>query len=97
MQVVRIEAKNLEWRAFPAEGEWVATCQMLGVTATGRTWADMVSTMNEILAHLFGDLWRNGELPKFLLDRGWLAHGQIPAPEFGAAPVFDVPAQVSLA
>jgi hypothetical protein len=88
VQVVQITANNLQWKYFRDEDQWVATCDQLRLSAVGETWNELVESIVDMMNHLFADLYKTGELPRFLSERGWSSNVTL-AP--GAQVRFDVP------
>ena len=89
MTVVKIEGER-EWKGFRAKGgNWVATCEPLGLTIQSETWATLMEDIAHTLNAMFRDLLKSGELERFLHDRGWRSVGRIPPRP--ADVWFDVP------
>ncbi len=94
MPIVTIEA-NVAWRAWRSSdtGEWIASCDALCLTASGKTWSDLTSYIAEIQDHLLRDLAKEGEQKflSFLATHGWKLWGikRLPAP--ASRLHFDVP------
>lgn len=75
---VRIDAQ-IPWRAYLAtDGQWVAECDPLGLTALGANWDALERTVGEIQNDLFLGLLRDGELDRFLKNHGWKSNAPIP-------------------
>jgi hypothetical protein len=93
--VQRINAE-VTWEAGfdPASQTWVAKSDALALTASGETWADLMSIIAESQSLLFADLLADGELPQFLLDRGWRPSTPLPVGVPVEDIVFDVPTVV---
>ncbi len=87
--VVRIEGR-VEWRVVPAEGgRCVGVCDSLNLTLEAGTWPEMVTEVADATKWLLADLCADGDLDRFLADRGWAVHGR---PHPGAT--FDIPIYV---
>ena len=72
---VLIEAK-LNYKVWRNErGLWIGVCDALQITTQADTWPEMVEAIQEDLDMIFQDLVDDGELGKFLADRGWSASG----------------------
>ncbi len=91
MTTVHINAQ-LVWQARRTpSGNIVAACDDLGLTVQASTDDELHSMINEVLYNVFVDLLEEGQLERFLLDRGWRPNIPLPRaiPEDGIA--FDVP------
>jgi hypothetical protein len=77
-----------------SRGTLVGICDALGLTVEANDEAELRSMIPEAQHFLMVDLLEDGELPKFLHDRGWRAMGPLPphVPEGGVK--FDVPFRV---
>lgn len=90
--LVRIDTK-LEWQIArdPSSNRWVGVCRPLAITAEGETWAELTSILAEIVSELLVDLYRDGELAKFLQDRGWQPLIALPTKMPREGLKFDIP------
>ena len=63
----------VEWEAKqnPESGYWVANCEALGLCAGGETFEELQSCIEEVVAFLFEDLRKDGDLIPFLQEHGW--------------------------
>ena len=63
----------VEWQAKqnPESGYWAATCNELGLCAGGETFEELQSCIEEVVAFLFEDLRKDGDLIPFLEEHGW--------------------------
>jgi hypothetical protein len=59
-------------------GNWVATCEPLALTIQSETWAMLMEDIAQTLNALFIDLLEDGELERFLSDRGFRVVGALP-------------------
>lgn len=83
---------NLVWAtARLPSGVWIGICDPLGITVEADNEEDLRSVIQEAHHTLFVDLLEDGELAKFLADRGWKTQSPIPQaiPEEGVR--FEVP------
>jgi len=74
MAEIRIEVEStLQWMATqcPDSGYWVAECPPLGLCMEGETLDDLHSLIAESCHALFIDLLEDGELDRYLHERGW--------------------------
>jgi predicted RNase H-like HicB family nuclease len=92
--VVRVQA-SIEWRAFfdTASQQWIAVCDPLSLTASGKTWAILQDEIDEAINLLLLDIMKAGELDRFLSDRGWRLAGRPPS-DPQARVHFDLPSHV---
>ena len=91
MATIQIEA-NIVWNVKPTgSGTMMGVCDPLGLTLEADDASGLQGMIAESLHYLFLGLFEDGELDRFLLDRGWSAHG-IPQirPQDGAI-LFQVP------
>lgn len=88
--VVQIDAR-LSWKVQRTPRGYVANCEPLGVAAQGDTLPELNHMIAEILQELFTDLLQDGELERFLSDRGWRVVGAMPRREMLPDVAFDVP------
>ena len=87
--IVRILG-SAEWRVQSAEGGcYVGICDSLGITLQEDTWTDLMDEITTATNYLFSELFSEGELDKFLEERGWTKQGQ-PKPNSA----FDIPTYV---
>ncbi len=94
---IHIQA-NLVWAGTrTARGTFVACCDPIGLTLEAEDESEMASMIAEAQHALLLDLFEDGELQKFLLDRGWKPTEPLPVqmPEGGVR--FDVPFSVESA
>ena len=91
--VVRIEGR-VEWRVYLTDhGNHVGICDSLKLTLQTKTHLEMLAEIAEATNLLFADLCEEGDLDRFLADRGWnIAVGDQPRPDA----VFDIPVSVLL-
>lgn len=91
---IRIDAK-IEWqaKALPS-GRWIGVCDPLGVTVEAVDQAELRSVIEETHYTLFLDLLEDGELERFLRDRGWEARVPIPSGVPTGGVNFEVPFEV---
>ncbi len=91
MVIVQVEGRGqLPWACIRAKGgNWVAVCDPLGLTIQSDTWVNLMEDIAHALNALFVDLLRDGELDRFLRERGWRLVGPIPSKPDDAW--FDVP------
>jgi hypothetical protein len=77
-----------------SRGTFVASCEPLALTIEADNEADLQSVIAEAQHVLMVDLFEDGELPRFLKDRGWQSSRPLPQtlPEGGVT--FDVPFRV---
>ncbi len=76
MPTVSINVKAaVSWRATKcaAGNRWVAECEALGLSIEGNGLDELHSLISEASFALFVDLFEEGELEQFLMDRGWRA------------------------
>ena len=86
---------NLVWAVTrTTRGTLVAFCDPLGLTVEADDDVELRSLIAEAQHVLLIDLFEDGELPRFLLDRGWTPNRPLPvaSPEGGV--MFDVPFRV---
>ncbi len=91
VNLVKIEAQVV-WRfgRDPDNGDWIAVCDELHMTAIGDTIIELQECANEAVALLFTDLLEEGELDSFLRINGWNLLTPLPSgPRPGVT--FDVP------
>lgn len=89
--IVRIQG-NVLWEVARAlsTGRFVGLCRELNLNAVGDTWAKFRECANDAIQMLLVALFKEGELKKLLLAKGW--HALSPVPKRGSAiPKFDVP------
>jgi hypothetical protein len=91
MNIVQVEGRgNLVWGVIRAKGgHWVGVCDPLGLTVQSDTWAKLMDDIAHTLNALLLDLFQEGELDRFLRDRGWKLVGPMPSQPDEAW--FDVP------
>ena len=91
MTVTRVEGRGqLVWTSVRAKGgNWVAVCESLGLTIQSETWVHLMDDIAHALNALFTDLLQEGELDRFLRERGWQIIG--PSPSKPDDTWFDVP------
>ena len=88
---IQIQAK-ISWAMKRlSSGKFLAVCDPLGVTVEGKNQAELRSLIEETHHYLFLDLLVDGELDKFLRDRGWSVPGGTPRRPPGAGVRFEVP------
>lgn len=94
MTTIRLDIKNLQWRAEmdARTGVWVAACEPLRQAVQADSWAELCATMNEAMNELFLDLLEDGELDAFLRANGWQQNMSIPPQVPPEGLTFDVPA-----
>lgn len=62
----------ISWIAFPGDEQgWIATCEPLGLMLDGSSLDELHSLIPETMNLLFADLIEDGDLEKFLIERGW--------------------------
>ena len=95
MNIIRIETRaELPWAVIRAKGgNWVAACDPLGLTVQSDTWAHLMEDIAQALNALFLDLLQEGELDRFLRDRGFQAISPLPSKPDDTW--FDVPFSAS--
>lgn len=89
--LVQVEG-NVLWQVARDQttGRFVGICRELNLNAVGDTWAEFQEGANEAMQMLLMDLFKEGELEKFLTTKGWRT--LTPMPTRGSAtPKFDVP------
>ncbi len=59
-------------------GAWVGVCDPLGLTVEASDEVELRSVIGEAQHYLFLDLLEDGELDRFLRERGWHATAPIP-------------------
>lgn len=81
IQIERIEGRGqVSLAVIRAKGgHWVAVCEPLGLTIQSDTWASLMDDIAHTLNALFSDLLHEGELDRFLRDRGFRVLGPIPS------------------
>lgn len=85
---VLINAK-LQWQYFRSKnGNYIGVCDPLKITLQADTFSDLTEEINITLNALMKDLLSEGELDRFLRDRGWTAVG-LPTGPMNVR--FDVP------
>lgn len=81
---------QVQWRVTKTQtGQWVAVCDPFGLCMEGESLDDLHANINETIQLLFEDLFEDGELEKFLTDRGWTAQPIVP--ESDGRVGFEVP------
>jgi hypothetical protein len=75
-------------------GTVVASCDPIGLTVEAENETELPNVIAEAQHELMVDLFEDGELPRFLQDRGWQSNRPLPPimPEGGVK--FDVPFRV---
>jgi hypothetical protein len=75
-------------------GSFVGVCDALGLTLEADTESELRSLIEEGIHFLMVDLLEDGDLPRFLKDRGWKTARPVPArlPKEGVR--FEVPFRV---
>jgi hypothetical protein len=98
MMLVRVDTQLL-WQIArdPKSDRWVAVCPMLSITAEAETWERLASMLAEEVNELMLDLFEEGELPKFLQERGWQPMMPIPVSMPREGLRFDVPMEMKMA
>ena len=91
---IQVQAKVVWACTSTRRGTVVAFCDPLGLTVEADDASELQSVIAEAQHVLMIDLLEDGELPRFLQDRGWTANRAIPQtiPEGGVK--FDVPFRV---
>lgn len=91
MKVIQVEAKaQIQWAHHRSwRGKWIAVCDPLGITLQSDRFSDLVEDMAHALNALLKDLLLEGELDRFLRERGWTLTS--PAPTAPDDVWFDVP------
>ena len=94
--LVRIDTQ-LAWQIArdPSSDRWVGVCPALAITAEAETWAELTSILAENVSELLLDLYRDGELAKFLQDRGWHPLIALPAKMPREGLKFDIPMDIT--
>ncbi|MGH7253641.1 MAG: hypothetical protein ACREIE_07570 [Nitrospiraceae bacterium] len=79
--MIQVEAKaQIQWAHYRSRrGKWIAVCDPLGITLQSDKFSDLVEDMAHALNALLKDLLQEGELERFLRDRGWSLTGPTPA------------------
>lgn len=92
-QTMTIHIKaQLAWsRKRLQSGAWIAVCDALGLTVEANDEAELRSMIAETHHFLFLDLFQDGELDRFLRDRGWATSTPMPAPSPESGVRFEVP------
>jgi predicted RNase H-like HicB family nuclease len=95
--VISVDA-SVTWQVTRSrDGGYVGRCDALKVTAQGETYAELMSTIDEVQNELMLDLLAEGELEAFLSRHGWRPLNPIPArgdiPPHGVR--FDLPFTVT--
>jgi hypothetical protein len=80
MKIIQIESKSgLPLTVKRAKGgNWVAICEPFALTIQSETWALLMEDFAQTLNALFIDLLEDGELERFLSDRGFQILGPLP-------------------
>ena len=81
MTTIAIEMQGaISWLATKCQSgdRWVAECEALGLSMEGNSLDELHSLISEASFALFVDLFEDGELEQFLMDRGWQA-GSLPS------------------
>ena len=88
--LVHIEA-NVIWNAVHdrVSGYWMGACPPLNLNAIGDSWEELQEAANEAMQLLLMDLFREGELERFLRINGWRPLNALPTTN--SVPRFDVP------
>ena len=88
--IVQVEGRaQLLWKVARASGgHWVAVCDPMGLTIQSDTWASLMEDIAQTLNALMVDLLEEGELDRFLRDRGFTLVGSVTRP---GDTWFDVP------
>ena len=69
---------------------------MLGITAEAETWAKLTALIAEEVSELLVYLFQEGELSKFLQDRGWRPLVALPPKMPREGLKFDVPMGITV-
>jgi len=90
---VNIEA-NLFWRVAKDRkaGFWVGECPPLKLAAQGKTFAELLESIDDGLQLFFRDVLQAGELKAFLREHGWKI--LTPLPTTKSRVRFDVPYEI---
>jgi predicted RNase H-like HicB family nuclease len=90
IQIIRLDA-SVPWRVFrsPESESWIGVCDPLGLTSQADTWNELFEMSAEMVQVLLQDLYAEGDLPAFLIRKGWQAVG--PLPQGQTSVRFDVP------
>ncbi len=91
-EVVRIEA-DVSWEVTEDRdsGLWIGVCEDLHLSAHGDTFAEFQECVLEVMDLLFQDLREEGDLAKFLEDRGWRTPATIASVPADVPLRFDIP------
>jgi hypothetical protein len=95
--LIRIDTQ-LAWQIArdPKSNRWVGVCSALAITAEAETWAKLTALLAEEVNELLLDLFNEGELQKFLPDRGWRPLIRIPGTMPREGLNFDVPMEITV-
>ncbi len=97
-QIIRFAGDTtVAWRAFRRSdtAPWVAICDSLRLTSQGDTWEELMQTCAEMVQVLLRDIYEEGDLARFLSERGWRPLVEIPAHSTDAVS-FDIPMNVAI-
>ena len=91
MNIIQVEGRGqFPWTVIRAQGgHWVAVCEPFGLTIQSDTWASLMEDIAHALNALLADLLEEGELDRFLKDRGFRLVG--PPPSKPDDTWFDIP------
>ena len=94
LTTIRVDA-NVPWQAFfdLKSNHWIGVCHGLNLNASGRTWGELMSIIDETQDLLFRSLLNSGELEGFLRKHGWKLTNQ-KLPSKADRIHFDIPALV---
>ena len=64
----KIVSREITWKVDldEASGQWIGTCDPVGLTASGDTYNELVKAINESVDAVLQDLLKSGDLDKFL-------------------------------
>jgi hypothetical protein len=95
---VQIDIKaRIPWACSKtANGNWIADCELLGLTIQSTRYSELTEDIGDALDMLFRDLLSSNELDAFLEEHGW-TRTSVPLPAVPEEATFDVPFELLVA